>query len=259
MLRFSIRNMLLAFVGLAIVFAIAAALQRARESALQAQCRSYMHDVNLGILGYQSSKSMFPPGTWPKQGLSYEERISWCAVVVPFMDISLPASGLDPNKAWNDVGGNNLVAIDRIEWWACPESGQVGPGLPLPTSYVGIAGVGADAPLLPKSDRRAGVFGYDRRTTMADIKDGVANTMLIAETASVSGSWMQGGPATVRGLDPAKKPYIGPGRQFGGLHRGSVCVAMADGAVRIVHDSISPNVFEALSTMAGGESLPSNW
>ncbi len=94
---------------------------------------------------------------------------------------------------------------------------------------------------------------------MADIKDGVANTMLIAESASVSGSWMQGGPATVRGLDPANKPYIGPGRQFGGLHRGSMCVAMADGAVRIVNDSISPNVFEALSTMAGGESMPSSW
>jgi prepilin-type processing-associated H-X9-DG protein len=103
------------------------------------------------------------------------------------------------------------------------------------------------------------VFGYDRHTTLADIKDGVANTLLIAETAQVSGSWFQGGPATVRGLDQAQKPYIGPGRQFGGLHRGVAGVAMADGSVRMVSDSISPEVFEALSTMAGGERLPATW
>jgi prepilin-type processing-associated H-X9-DG protein len=82
---------------------------------------------------------------------------------------------------------------------------------------------------------------------------------LIAETAQVSGSWFQGGPATVRGLDRAQKPYIGLGRQFGGLHGGGACVAMADGSVRWVRDSINPLVFESLSTMAGGESLPTNW
>jgi hypothetical protein len=57
----------------------------------------------------------------------------------------------------------------------------------------------------------------------------------------------------VRGLDPAGKPYLGPYRQFGGLHRGGAWVAMADGSVRWVSDSISPKVFEALATMAGGD------
>jgi hypothetical protein len=259
MLRFSIRNMLLAFVGLAIVFAFAAALQRAGERGVEGRCQTNMHNVTLAILGYCNQKSAFPSGTWPNPELAHEERISWCGAVLNFLDFSLPAPGLDLDKPWNAVGINHSVAHIRIRELACPELAPVGSGLPQPTSYIGIAGVGADAPLLPTSDRRAGVFGYDRKTTMADIKDGTANTMLIAETASVSGSWMQGGTATVRGLDPAKKPYIGPGRQFGGLHRGSVCVAMADGAVRIVNDSISPNVFEALSTMAGGESLPSSW
>ena len=103
------------------------------------------------------------------------------------------------------------------------------------------------------------MFGYDRVTTMADIKDGLANTMVIAETAKVTGSWLQGGPATVRGLDPAEKPYVGLNLQFGGLHRGGAWVAMADGSVRWVSDSISPTVFEALSTMAGGERLPNDW
>ena len=141
----------------------------------------------------------------------------------------------------------------------CPEVKPVTPGSPQPTSYVGIAGLGTDAALLPKSDPRAGVFGYDRETALADITDGPANTLMVAETARAIGSWFQGGPATVRGLDPAQKPYVGKGRQFGGLHEGGAWVAMADGTVRRVSDSVDPKVFEALSTMAGGEKLPANW
>jgi len=125
-----------------------------------------------------------------------------------------------------------------------------------PTPYIGIAGLGTDAPLLPKGDPRAGVFGYDRQTTIADIKDGLGTTMLVAESGRMSGSWLAGGPATVRGLNPDEQPYLGPGRQFGGRHRGGAMIGLADGSVRFVSESIDPKVFEALSTIAGGEKIP---
>jgi prepilin-type processing-associated H-X9-DG protein len=63
----------------------------------------------------------------------------------------------------------------------------------------------------------------------------------------------------VRGLDPRRQPYIGDGRQFGGRHWGGANVVFADGSVRFVHEGIDPHVFEALSTIAGGEPLPSGW
>ena len=87
----------------------------------------------------------------------------------------------------------------------------------------------------------------------------LSNTLLLAETGLANGPWTAGGPATVRGLDQGRQPYIGRGRQFGGLHRGGVMVAMADGSVRFLSESIDPKVFEALSTVAGGESLPTQW
>ena len=99
------------------------------------------------------------------------------------------------------------------------------------------------------------MFGYDRQTKLVDITDGTASTMLIAETGLVRGSWLQGGSGTVRGLDPSRQPYIDAGRQFGGLHGAGAWVAMADGSVRWIEESISPKIFEALSTMAGGEQL----
>jgi prepilin-type processing-associated H-X9-DG protein len=116
-----------------------------------------------------------------------------------------------------------------------------------------------DAPTLSRSSPRAGVFGYDRATRPMDITDGLAMTMMVAETWDACGSWLAGGPATVRGLDSARRPYLGPGRQFGGLHRGGAGVLFADGSVRFVTDSIDPRVFEALSSIAGGETLPEDW
>jgi prepilin-type processing-associated H-X9-DG protein len=103
------------------------------------------------------------------------------------------------------------------------------------------------------------VFGYDRQTRIEDFTDGTANTMMVIETAVAGGPWTAGGPATVRGLDPARQPYIGTGRQFGGTHRGGAMVAMADGSVKFLTETIDPKVFEALSTVSGGERLPSGW
>jgi prepilin-type processing-associated H-X9-DG protein len=94
---------------------------------------------------------------------------------------------------------------------------------------------------------------------MEDLKDGAAATLLLAETGVGNGPWSAGGPATVRGLDPARQPYIGRARQFGGLHRRGLNVAFADGSVRFLKDTIDPKVFEALSTIAGGEQLPPGW
>ena len=44
------------------------------------------------------------------------------------------------------------------------------------------------------------------------MKDEAGYTMMVAETGQATGSWMQGGIATVGELDPANQPYIGPGR-----------------------------------------------
>jgi prepilin-type processing-associated H-X9-DG protein len=119
---------------------------------------------------------------------------------------------------------------------------------------VAIAGLGVDAPGLPKEDKRAGIFGDDRTVALADVKDGLANTMMVAESSALSGPWFAGGRHTVRGLDPTRQPYIGFGRQFGGIHVAEGAnVLMADGSVRFIKDSIDPKVFEAMSTMAGGE------
>lgn len=115
---------------------------------------------------------------------------------------------------------------------------------------------------------RAGVFGYDR-TAFADITDGLSHTLLVLESARDNGPWAQGGPATVRGLDPDEAPYLGVGRPFGGTHfserlvfhpRRSLGsnVALADGSVRFMHQDTAAEVLQALATIAG-EEPPADW
>jgi prepilin-type processing-associated H-X9-DG protein len=101
-------------------------------------------------------------------------------------------------------------------------------------------------------------FGYERQTTLADITDGLSYTMIVAESGRVGEPWLAGGPATIRGLDTAELPYIGVGRQFGGVHPSGMNVGFADGSVRWVENSVNPRILEALSTIAGGETLPVN-
>ena len=119
------------------------------------------------------------------------------------------------------------------------------------THYVGIAGVGKDAPTLPKTSKRAGMFGYNRKTRFRDITDGLSNTMMVSEASKDFGPWGAGGKPTIRAL--TKKPYINGPDGIGGPFQGGCNVLFGDGSVRFISKDIDPKVFEAISTMAGGE------
>jgi hypothetical protein len=211
--------------------------------------------------------ALLPAGTIPSLTLPPERRLSWLVEVLPHMEQAELYDSIDRQISWGAAA--NLPAVETpIAQLRCPDWVREFPSQnAFHTPYVGIAGLGADAPLLPASDRRAGVFGFDRRIRLRDISDGTANTMMILETARDNGPWAQGGPATVRGLDPAESPYLGSGRSFGGTHfeenflwwkgKSIGCnAAMADASVRFfLRDKIAPHVLEALFTIAGGESL----
>ena len=94
---------------------------------------------------------------------------------------------------------------------------------------------------------------------LQDIADGTSHTMMLIETRRALGPWTAGGPSSVRGVDPATRPYIGRGHPFGGYHPGGANVAMADGSIRFVKESVDPKVFEAAATIAGGEAVPDDW
>jgi prepilin-type processing-associated H-X9-DG protein len=260
-----------AFVGSVVVWFVWAA-REAREEARRSQCVGHLKWIIVNLHDYHSVHGSFPNGTIPNPGLPPERRLSWVVELWSVLGIGAILK-VDPTKRWDEppnwppkvVASENVTfqgmePEDTSDWVTCPDHpGYPGPKRPFPLTYVGVAGVGADAPRLPSKHPRAGVFGYDRATRIEDITDGTNQTMMLIETARDPGPWTAGGPSSVRGVDPATGPYIGRDRPFGGYHPGGVNVAFADGSVRFLRQSIEPSVFEALSTVARGERLPTAW
>jgi prepilin-type processing-associated H-X9-DG protein len=246
--------------GLLILFALLPMLHsRHHGNGRRLQCLSNIRQMGLGIAGYQVQTGYYPPGTIPNPDFPIERRLGWGVTILPYIDQVeyLNERGKSPDEAarlaWDDPVFAGLID-DRPGITRCPESLTVPP-----SGFLAIAGLGTDAPSLPTNHRRAGIFGDDRKVCPADVKDGTSVTMMLTESDSLTGPWFAGGRRTVRGLDPFHQPYIGPARQFGGNHSGGANVLFADGSAKFVRDSVDPKVFEAMSTIAGGEKVSDDW
>jgi hypothetical protein len=126
------------------------------------------------------------------------------------------------------------------------------------THFAGMAGVedarNVCAGQLPRSDPRAGIFGYDEVAKPADITDGTSQTVMIVGSGPLASPWIMGGGSTIRGYrEPLFDPISGLGMR--GLPNGGTVVVMADGSVRQIPANIDPKVFRAMCTMHGAETV----
>jgi hypothetical protein len=235
-----------------------------RAAAARAQCRNNLKQLAIAAYNYNEAKGHWPSGTVANPSLAPSQRLSWLVELLPYVEQEEVYRRFDLKEGWG-AKANRRPAEFAVRVFFC---GMRPPGDPAPpgTAYVGVAGLGPGAAVLPLSDSRCGFFGHDRRITTDDVKDGLSNTLLALETASDNGPWAAGGAATVRGLDPDTQPYVAAGGPFGLVHRDPVLfqlsrlpttagAALADGSVREVCDTVDPRVLEALATIAGGEGL----
>ncbi len=266
-LRFRMRALLAVVALSAIPMATVVWIGASREAEAHHACEGNLKQIGLGLHSYAANNSdAFPYGTIVNDSLPPQRRLGWLVGLTGYIEQWFWIFNM--SRAWDDdenriTRGRGVEeqprVVARVRLLTCPLAREPEPA-PMPglTSYVGITGLGRDSASLPKDDPRAGFFGYDRQTSITDIKDGLATTMAVAETTE-RGPWTAGGTHTLRGLDQGRRPYIGRGQPFGGNHGGEAIVLFADGSVRSLRESIDPKVFEALSTIAGGESLSTEW
>ena len=194
----------------------------------------------------------FPAGTIANASLPPERRLSWIVTLLPYVGKDDVHKQFELTKGWED-DANRAGVCTLVPVLVCPSQyEQTPPGTPIVTHFSGMAGLGPDAPALRQRDARAGILRYDDATRIGSIKRGFSRTIAVLETGSNLGPWAAGGPSTVRGLDSAAAPYIGPGRPYGGHPRGANAV-FADGSVRFLENSISPRILEMLVTLAEPE------
>jgi hypothetical protein len=252
-----------------VLFAIVLpALQVARESSRRAVCYNNLAAIAKGLHSYHDASRAFPYGCVGNPDQPPSKRWSWYLCIGNYME-HYGSPIIDLQKSWDAQELRPLmlrtwrngpyyeydVPLRPFLALRCPSAPDKAhsDGQPFAT-YVGMGGVGADAPMLPSGDRRAGVWAYERQTRLADLLDGGARTILLIETARDTGCWLAGGEATVRGADigtDSAIPYVrgvGDVAQFGGLHPGGGLAVFVDGHVGFVSGSTEPAVFKSLCT-----------
>jgi hypothetical protein len=190
------------------------------------------------------------------------EHHSWQTKLLPYLGHDELYRKFKFEKSWSDPP--NLQAAktivpqflnpsdDRQKWKGYPYD-----GIAL-THFVGMSGVedkrNVVAATLPRSDNRAGVFGYDRIAAPEEITDGLSQTIMLIGSGELASPWAQGGGATIRG---AREPYFDPLTGFGskGLSQPGALAVFADGSVREISASVNPHVFRSMCTIHGADSV----
>jgi prepilin-type processing-associated H-X9-DG protein len=255
--------------GVLVLGFFAIVLSNFREDAARAGCQNNLRVIGLAVNAYRDEHEQYPEATIPNAALPHDRQLSWLVSTLPYLEPAQARPGpgkgaaprpdpartayehIDRDKAW-DAEENRAAVATPLHWFLCPANPhRAEPGTPGLTDYVGIAGIGPDAASLPAGDPRAGFFGYGRALTLEQIEEkgggrGRSNTLMATETAYENGPWAQGGPATVRDVDPAQGPCGGLGRPFGGTHPAGFNVLFADGSAAFLRDDIDPDKLAAL-------------
>jgi hypothetical protein len=187
-------------------------------------------------------------------------QYSWMTELLPYMNYQTLYSRINFSHSWTHKN-NFEIATTLIPEFLDPGnpqdrwSGEPIGGVAL-SHFVGISGIEGREEIaaeFPRTDPRAGVFGYESIVGPTDITDGASNTVMIVGAGKLAGPWIAGGGATVRG---AREPYFDKLTGFGtrGDQPGTNAL-FADGSTRFLSRDIDPRVFRALCTIHGGETV----
>jgi prepilin-type N-terminal cleavage/methylation domain-containing protein len=264
------------------------AVQQAREAARRASCRNNLKQIGLALHNYESVHRLYPSsstsqidfGVWSSNPTNYHLH-SWATMLLPNLDqgawynqLNFNVSALDP--------ANAVVAAQVFPMYRCPSfSGPRFSTSPLygrlsPTYALrNYAALGATS-VGTFYTQANGVFFARSSTKVADIRDGLTNTIFIAETREPSAAvWIDGGtaavvsrrylesnPPTFAGSENSLnfQPYYvangqGIDATFGpsSMHPGGINHLFGDGSVQNISQNINANIYDALVTRDGGE------
>jgi hypothetical protein len=195
----------------------------------------HLEQLALAFYHYHDTYGRYPPAYLPDA--NGKPMHSWRVLILPFLNESGVYEKYDFSEPWN--GPNNRELADRIfhGMFQCP-SGPHYMNSPV-TDYVVIVGSGTP-------------FPGGRSTSLADMRDGPENTILLAEIANSTIHWMEPRDLTVEEMsfviNDRSKPSISSPHVRGPL------VVFADRIGAYCLDvSLRPETLKALITIAGGE------
>lgn len=145
----------IAIIGILIAMLLPA-VQAAREAARRMQCSNNVKQLALGVLNYESTNQVFPPGgSYGIPGTSTSYGASWMVHIFPFCELGsvydrMDVAGYGSNGCYAPGNPTNRAALENqvFNCLRCPSSPLPVNGVGLPTEYQvgGAPGYGNNQP-----------------------------------------------------------------------------------------------------------------
>ncbi|MEI7780754.1 MAG: DUF1559 domain-containing protein [Planctomycetota bacterium] len=261
------------------------AIQSVRESARQTGCKNNLRQCGVALHNYETARKRLPPGyryTANPQGNA--AGFSWGAIVLPFLEEQSVYDLMRFDLPLHDIA-NTVPREKHLPVFLCPSdavspAGFVAMG---DERYAMACYVGNFGPpdLDDIQEQRSGVLSRNSGTKLGEVSDGLSHTLLIGERQN--GPFRKAGThgnhfeyettwaGAVRDVDDPTDDHghmvlfqsghppndqESDDRDVSSSHSGLAQFVMCDGSVRPVLESIDQAAYLALSTRAGGESIP---
>jgi prepilin-type processing-associated H-X9-DG protein len=250
------------------------AVQAAREAARRMQCSNNLKQIGLALHNYESAHKVFPAqSSGPEPGIHFSaRRSSWFTSILPFIEQNALADLYDWRLNWHDAGNASAVMTD-VPAFRCP-SALDRPGFEWAvlvnyanatttsmtttprdfyygaiTDYSNVGGISTQLNnILPANQRlgdplNCGIL-KQRPVKLADVSDGLSNTILVVECAGRPNLYQNGRlvpdgatPKTWSGAASVTRPF-----PTGGVWASHLKGFLIDGAQVDGNTAIRPGV-----------------
>jgi prepilin-type N-terminal cleavage/methylation domain-containing protein/prepilin-type processing-associated H-X9-DG protein len=267
----------LAVIGVLIALLLPA-VQAAREAARRAQCSNNLKQVGIALHLYHDTCSMLPAGYTYVPGYT-TGGFGWASMILWQMEQTSLFNAINFDvPAWSQ--SNSTACTSMLAFYQCRTDYTVASGYLqregfryARSSYVGCFGP-ADMDLAP--DDRTGLFSRNSKTKLADVIDGLSNTLAAGERTNavyvkVIGSSNHFDLETVWAGAIKENPADDHAhttlfqsacminspdfddRDSTSFHPGGSNYLLGDGSVRFLKLTIDLATYGALGSRAGGE------
>ncbi len=269
------------------------AVQRVREAANQTSCRNNLKQIGVALHSYHTTKGALPPGYFcdlanPMEPDYCRPGWGWAAHILPYLEQSALTAQIQWDQAVEDLV-NAEPRAQVVKTYICPSDRDTGVftvrsqwnfsmGSAATNSYAASYGFGGSIGEAPDSGN--GVFYRNSRTRMADIRDGTSTTLAVGERAAIfaQAPWagvftagtirtnpnssncefgIEEAPVMVLAgtwVDAMNNPYSTI-YKFYSAHADMAPFLFADGSVRRLKFDLSWQVWRAIATRHGGETV----